>query len=297
MLFIDHISKLKRDRVIKKFTKAAKRGWSDLMRLDLHGHAGLRGADAGRDRRARSRGRCGLYARAEAARGRGMARQDTPVTRERKRFGIPVLTPTTLRTDEALAELSRRMARMRRWWSPMADPAEADPRAPCRSAVSTCMPRCCRAGAAPRRSIARSWPATPRAASCVMKMEEGLDTGAVALEERIADRRATMTAGELHDRLAALGARMMPVALGALERGTLQLTPQPDEGVTYAAKIDKAEARIDWAQAVEGRARPLPRALAVSWRVVRTRTACASRCCARRWARARARRARCLTTG
>ena len=62
---------------------------------------------------------------------------------------------------------------------------------------------------------------------------------------------------------------LMVRALGALERGTLQLTPQPDEGVTYADKIDKGETRIDWTQAVESRARPLPRALAVSRRLVR----------------------------
>jgi methionyl-tRNA formyltransferase len=79
----------------------------------------------------------------------------------------------------------------------------------------------------------------------VMRMEEGLDTGPIAMAERVAIG-ADMTAGELHDSLAAVGARMMPVALGALERGTLQITPQPAEGVTYAAKIDKGEARIDW---------------------------------------------------
>jgi methionyl-tRNA formyltransferase len=78
-----------------------------------------------------------------------------------------------------------------------------------------------------------------------MKMEEGLDTGPVAMREQLTIG-ADETAGELHDRLAALGARMMPVALSALERGTLQFTPQPAEGVTYAAKIEKGETRIDW---------------------------------------------------
>ena len=57
-----------------------------------------------------------------------------------------------------------------------------------------------------------------------------------------------MTAGELHDALARLGADLMVRALGALERGTLQLTPQPEAGVTYAAKIDKGETRIDWSK-------------------------------------------------
>jgi methionyl-tRNA formyltransferase len=79
----------------------------------------------------------------------------------------------------------------------------------------------------------------------VMKMEEGLDTGPIAMAERVAIGQ-DMTAGELHDQLSRLGADLMVRALGALERGALQLTPQPDAGVTYAAKIDKNETRIDW---------------------------------------------------
>ena len=59
---------------------------------------------------------------------------------------------------------------------------------------------------------------------------------------------ADTTTGQLHDALARLGADLMVRALGALERGTLQLTPQPEAGVTYAKKIDKAETRIDWAK-------------------------------------------------
>jgi methionyl-tRNA formyltransferase len=81
----------------------------------------------------------------------------------------------------------------------------------------------------------------------VMRMAEGLDTGPVAMAERL-PIGADMTAGELHDALAPLGADLMVRALGALERGTLQLTPQREEGVTYAAKIDKGETRIDWAK-------------------------------------------------
>ena len=95
-----------------------------------------------------------------------------------------------------------------------------------------------------------------------------------------------MTAGDLHDTLARLGADLMVRALGALERGTLQLTPQPEEGVTYAAKIDKSETRIDWAKPWKAGARPLPRALAVSRRLVRARgSQRASRCCAPRAAK------------
>jgi methionyl-tRNA formyltransferase len=80
-----------------------------------------------------------------------------------------------------------------------------------------------------------------------MRMEEGLDTGPVAMVERV-PIGPDMTAGELHDRLAPLGANLMVTALGALERGTLQLTPQAADGVTYASKIDKRETRIDWSR-------------------------------------------------
>ena len=79
----------------------------------------------------------------------------------------------------------------------------------------------------------------------VMRMEEGLDTGPVCLSETTAIG-ASETAGMLHDRLAVLGADLMVRALAALERDALTCTPQPEDGVTYADKIDKAEARIDW---------------------------------------------------
>ena len=78
-------------------------------------------------------------------------------------------------------------------------------------------------------------------------MEEGLDTGPVLLAERVAIA-ADDTAGSLHDRLSHIGASAMVRALAALSRGALAATPQPEEGVTYAKKIDKAEARIDWSR-------------------------------------------------
>jgi methionyl-tRNA formyltransferase len=81
----------------------------------------------------------------------------------------------------------------------------------------------------------------------VMKMDAGLDTGDVAMAERIAVTDA-MTASDLHDALAPLGAALMVRAMEALEHGDLQLTRQSEEGVTYATKIDKAEARIDWSR-------------------------------------------------
>ena len=79
----------------------------------------------------------------------------------------------------------------------------------------------------------------------IMKMDAGLDTGPVALVERVAIDRS-MTAGELHDRLMTVGARLMVEALAKLETGALVLVPQAADGITYARKIDKAETRIDW---------------------------------------------------
>ncbi|MEX0841770.1 MAG: methionyl-tRNA formyltransferase, partial [Xanthobacteraceae bacterium] len=81
----------------------------------------------------------------------------------------------------------------------------------------------------------------------VMKMDEGLDTGAMAMAERV-PIGPDMTAGDLHDALARLGADLMARAIGALERGTLTLVPQPEAGVTYAEKISKDETRIDWSK-------------------------------------------------
>ena len=101
----------------------------------------------------------------------------------------------------------------------------------------------------------------------VMRMEKGLDTGPVGMVERVAIGPDT-TAGELHDRLAVLGADLMVRALAALSRGGLAFTPQAEQGVTYAHKIANEDARIDWgrpAQAVHDLVRglsPFPGAFA-----------------------------------
>jgi methionyl-tRNA formyltransferase len=81
----------------------------------------------------------------------------------------------------------------------------------------------------------------------VMKMDEGLDTGPVALVEEMAIG-PDATAGDIHDRMMLIGADLMGRALAALERGSLDYTPQSEEGITYARKIEKAEARIDWSR-------------------------------------------------
>lgn len=79
----------------------------------------------------------------------------------------------------------------------------------------------------------------------VMKMEAGLDTGPVAMQQQVPIDEET-TAGDLHDLLADAGARLMVAAMAKLEQGSLELRQQPQEGITYASKISKDETRIDW---------------------------------------------------
>ena len=185
-----------------------------------------------------------VYTRAAKPAGRGMDVQVTPVEREARRSRIPVLTPKTLRNDEARAEFQAHRADAAivvAYGLILPVPVlEAVPLG-CFNLHASLLPRW--RGAAPINRAVMAGDA--ESGVCVMKMAEGLDTGDVALEERVSIG-ADMTAGELHDALARRGADLMVRALGALERGTLQLTPQPEEGVTYAAKIDKAETRIDW---------------------------------------------------
>jgi methionyl-tRNA formyltransferase len=185
-----------------------------------------------------------VYTRAARPAGRGMELTPSPVEREARRFVLPVLTPATLRTPDAEAAFRAHRA----------DAAvvvayglilprsilDAVPLG-CFNLHASLLPRW--RGAAPiNRAIMAGDAET---GVMVMKMEEGLDTGPVAMAERVAIG-SDDTAGDLHDTLARLGADLMVRALGALERGTLALTPQPMDGVTYAAKIDKAETRVDW---------------------------------------------------
>ncbi|HUN95053.1 MAG TPA: methionyl-tRNA formyltransferase [Bradyrhizobium sp.] len=185
-----------------------------------------------------------VYTRAARPAGRGMKLQPSPVEQEARRLGIPVLTPTTLKTPEALEEFRAHQAdaAVVVAYGMILPQAILDaPEFGCFNLHGSLLPRW--RGAAPiNRAIMAGDAET---GVMVMKMDAGLDTGDVAMAERIAitDR---MTALDLHDALAPLGADLMVRAMAALGRGGLQLTKQSEQGVTYAAKIDKAEARIDW---------------------------------------------------
>ena len=185
-----------------------------------------------------------VYTRAPQPAGRGMEPRGSPVAREAARFGLPVFTPKTLRAADA-AETMRAhgadAAVVVAYGLILPKPIlDVFPLGSFNLHASL-LPRW--RGAAP---IQRAIMAGDRETGVmVMKMEEGLDTGPLAMADRVTIA-ADVTAGELHDTLARLGAKLMVVALAALERGTLRLTPQPDAGVTYASKIEKSKTRIDW---------------------------------------------------
>jgi methionyl-tRNA formyltransferase len=185
-----------------------------------------------------------VYTRAAKPAGRGMKLQPTPVEQEARRLGIPVLTPATLKTPEALEEFRAHHAdaAVVVAYGMILPQAILDaPPLGCFNLHASLLPRW--RGAAPINRAVMAGDA--ESGVMVMKMDVGLDTGDVAMAERLAITDA-MTAADLHDALAPLGADLMVRAMGALERGRLQLTKQGEDGVTYAAKIEKAEARIDW---------------------------------------------------
>jgi len=170
--------------------------------------------------------------------------QPTPIEREARRFGIPVHTPNTLRTPDAATQFRAHAADAAvvvAYGLILPKPILDAPRLGCFNLHASALPRW--RGAAPINRAVMAGDA--ETAVMVMRMEEGLDTGPVAMAERVAIE-PDMTAGDLHDRLAPLGADLMARALAALEKDALVLTPQPADGVTYATKIDKAETRIDW---------------------------------------------------
>ncbi|MDB5657147.1 MAG: methionyl-tRNA formyltransferase [Tardiphaga sp.] len=185
-----------------------------------------------------------VYTRAAKPSGRGMKLQPSPVEAEATRLGIPVLTPTTLKTPEAEATFRAHEADAAvvvAYGMILPQNILDVPELGCFNLHGSLLPRW--RGAAPINRAIMAGDA--ESGVMVMKMDVGLDTGNVAMAERIAISDA-MTAADLHDALAPLGADLMVRAIGALERGRLQLSPQSETGVSYAAKIDKAEAKIDW---------------------------------------------------
>ena len=185
-----------------------------------------------------------VYSQPPRKAGRGMAETPSPVHAFAEAQGIEVRTPEKLRDDaaqEAFRALDLDAAIVAAYGLILPQPILDAPRLGCLNVHASLLPRW--RGAAPiQRAIMAGDSETGVA---IMQMEKGLDTGPVLLMERT-PIGTQETAGELHDRLSTIGAGLMVRALAALERDSLEATPQPEDGVTYADKIDKAEARIDW---------------------------------------------------
>ena len=184
-----------------------------------------------------------VYTRAPQPGGRrGLEPSPSPVHAAARRFGIEVVTPRTLRSGKAAAilrEFRPDVVVVAAYGLILPLAILGVPAKGCLNLHASLLPRW--RGAAPiERAIMAGDTET---GVVVMRMEEGLDTGPVALAERIAIG-PDANAGEIHDKLALLGACLMTRALAMLEG--LAFTPQAETGVTYAHKIDKAEARIDW---------------------------------------------------
>ena len=190
-----------------------------------------------------------VYSQPPRRAGRGMTETNGPIHAFAGTRGLTVLTPVSLK-GQAEQEVFRAHcadAAVVVAYGLLLPQAILDgPRLGCYNLHASALPRW--RGAAPiHRAIMAGDTAT---ASVVMRMEAGLDTGPMC---RVAPMPIGpgMTTGELHDALSRAGARLVTEALAALERGELIATPQPTQGLTYAAKIDKAEARIDFAHSAQ----------------------------------------------
>ena len=183
-----------------------------------------------------------VYCQPPRPAGRGKADRPSPVQARAEALGLPVRHPVSLRSEGAAKEfaaLGADVAVVVAYGLILPQQILDTPRLGCLNIHASLLPRW--RGAAPiHRAIMAGDQET---GVCIMQMEAGLDTGPVLLREALAIGVEETTA-DLHDRLSALGARLILQALDHLPALTPQ--PQPQDGVTYAAKIDKAEARIDW---------------------------------------------------
>lgn len=190
-----------------------------------------------------------VYTQPPRPAGRGKKPRKSPVQLCAERQGLPVRTPDRLKApavQQAFADLALDAAVVAAYGLILPRPILAAPTLGCVNVHASLLPRW--RGAAP---IARAIMAGDQTTGvCIMKMAAGLDTGPV-IACRETPIREDETAQSLHDRLAILGAETLVPALEAYAAGDLVPQPQPDTGVTYADKIDKAEARIDWTQPAE----------------------------------------------
>lgn len=190
-----------------------------------------------------------VYSQPPRPAGRGMAEAKSPVHRRAEALGIPVRTPVNFKGEEdrvAFAALHADAAVVVAYGLLLPKAILDATRLGCFNVHASKLPRW--RGAAPiQRAIMAGDAVT---AVNIMRMEQGLDTGPVCLGRDVSIPQ-DITAGELHDVLSKLGAELMVEALIKLEAGALHCVPQPSEGATYAAKIDKGEARIDFSRSAK----------------------------------------------
>jgi methionyl-tRNA formyltransferase len=188
-----------------------------------------------------------VYTQPDRPAGRGRGLQASPVKREAIQRGIPVLQPEDFKSrlsKDALRALQPDLMVVVAYGLLLPRSVLAIPQYGCWNVHASLLPRW--RGAAPiQRAIEAGDPGT---GVCLMQMEAGLDTGPVLLEQRT-PIGANETGGQLHDRLAELGAQVLADGLGLLRVGVrVPPKPQADEGATYARKLDKSEARLDWSR-------------------------------------------------
>jgi methionyl-tRNA formyltransferase len=185
-----------------------------------------------------------VYTRAAKPAGRRMEVQIAPIEREARWRALPVHTPKTFKDteeQEGFRAFNADAAIVVAYGLILPKPILEAPRLGCFNVHASLLPRW--RGAAPiNRAIMAG---DSESGVTIIKMNEGLDTGAIAVADRV-PIGPDMTAGDLHDSLAVLGADLMLQALTAVESGSLSLTSQPKNGVTYAAKMSKHETRINW---------------------------------------------------
>ena len=186
-----------------------------------------------------------VYSQPPRPKGRGLALEKGAVHKFAETAGLEVRTPLSLKDAEeqaAFAALDLDVAVVVAYGLLLPKAILEAPRLGCFNLHGSLLPRW--RGAAPIQRAVMAGDA--ETGVMVMQMDAGLDTGPVLMAEREAVGR--QTSGELTERLARLGADLMVRALGALERGAITAQPQPSEGATYAKKISKDEARIDWSK-------------------------------------------------
>src|SRR5690606_3320909 len=195
-----------------------------------------------------------VYTQPDRPAGRGRGLQASPVKREALERGIAVHQPESLRdaaAQEALRALQPDLMVVVAYGLLLPQAVLGIPVHGCWNVHASLRPRW--RGAAPIQRAIEAGDATTGV--CLMQMEKGLDTGPVLLSQSLSIG-ADETGGQLHDRLAELGAQVLADGLGLLRAGMRPVPrPQPAEGVTYARKLDKAAARLDWSQPAEVLAR------------------------------------------